>query len=149
MLKYAGVVEWQTRLTQNQEGNRGGSSPFTGTIFKIPVITAIAGVFLYLQGFDGSEMALFLLFISNAIPSEIIVFRTKHNTKYNTKPPGISGRSAYFSTSKKWLSCSAISCCLSFIVCWYTALSMLSVAWPMRSIAYLFGTPRASMTDAL
>ena len=31
MLKYAGVVEWQTRLTQNQEGNRGGSSPFTGT----------------------------------------------------------------------------------------------------------------------
>ena len=27
----AGVVEWQTRSTQNREGNRGGSSPFTGT----------------------------------------------------------------------------------------------------------------------
>ncbi len=29
---YAGVAEWQTRATQNREGNRGGSSPFTGTI---------------------------------------------------------------------------------------------------------------------
>lgn len=28
---YAGVAEWQTRATQNREGNRGGSSPFTGT----------------------------------------------------------------------------------------------------------------------
>jgi hypothetical protein len=26
----AGVAEWQTRATQNREGNRGGSSPFTG-----------------------------------------------------------------------------------------------------------------------
>lgn len=28
---YAGVAEWQTRSTQNRVGNRGGSSPFTGT----------------------------------------------------------------------------------------------------------------------
>ena len=24
---------WQTRATQNREGNRGGSSPFTGILF--------------------------------------------------------------------------------------------------------------------
>lgn len=30
-IRHAGVAEWQTRLTQNQVGNRGGSSPFTGT----------------------------------------------------------------------------------------------------------------------
>ena len=40
MLKYAGVVEWQTRLTQNQEGNRGGSSPFTGTKKAVEKSTA-------------------------------------------------------------------------------------------------------------
>uniref|UniRef100_UPI001BB216F0 hypothetical protein n=1 Tax=Paenibacillus sinopodophylli TaxID=1837342 RepID=UPI001BB216F0 len=28
------VAEWQTRATQNREGNRGGSSPLIGTIFK-------------------------------------------------------------------------------------------------------------------
>ena len=31
----AGVAEWQTRATQNREGNRGGSSPFTGTTKKL------------------------------------------------------------------------------------------------------------------
>lgn len=34
-------------------------------------------------------------------------------------------------------------------VCWYTVLSMLVVAWPMRCMAYLSGTPRESMTEAL
>ena len=31
LISYAGVAEWQTRSTQNRMGNRGGSSPLTGT----------------------------------------------------------------------------------------------------------------------
>ncbi|MDF2924132.1 MAG: hypothetical protein K0R57_3046 [Paenibacillaceae bacterium] len=30
LFEFAGVAEWQTRATQNREGNRGGSSPLTG-----------------------------------------------------------------------------------------------------------------------
>ena len=59
-------------------------------------------------------------------------------------------QSYHLSKSEKYLSIFLLYFLVSFsIVCWYTVLSIFSVAWPMRCWAYLFGTPCASMTDAL
>ena len=53
VLLYAGVAEWQTRATQNREGNRGGSSPFTGTI-RIKRCYKMADIFLLYLMFGGA-----------------------------------------------------------------------------------------------
>ena len=41
-------------------------------------------------------MVKLFLFSGISFLMKITVFRTKHNTKYNIKPPGFSGRSAIF-----------------------------------------------------
>ncbi len=40
-LYFAGVAEWQTRSTQNREGNRGGSSPLAGINYQVKLLCVI------------------------------------------------------------------------------------------------------------